>query len=350
MLFPGAQIRLGLYQPLDHPHVVQHGHVVRGAEHDGAGDRGAVPDQLPVDRTVGVDDLGDVAVTRPVAETGALQAAHVQDVDQQASGILHVLAGHVRARDPAVVDRGGLNGVHRLTAGGQIRSLGHVPRRIHVGRTGLAPVVDQDALVGLDARSREKADIGPDPRGDDNHVRAGGRPIGKLQGLHAVVAVIDGLHAHAGVDFDPLGLEPGAHQGCALGVQHAGQHLVFQFDHLQAGAALVHRVEDDESDEPGPDEGHLGIASQGVHGLFRVGHRPEIMDAVAVRAGYVQLLGGRSRGDQQVVEGHHGSVAEREHARVGIHLGDTDPEAGLHPQPAEIVVVSRIHLLDRDVS
>ena len=191
-----------------------------------------------------------------------------------------------------MVDGGGLNGVHRLASGGQVRSFGHVTRRIHVGHVGLAPVVDQDTLIGLDARSIEKADICLDPRGDDDHVRPGGRAIGKLQGLHAVVAVIDGLHAHACVDFDALGLEPGTHQGSALGVQHARQHLVFQFDHLQTGAALVHRVEDDESDEPGPDEGHLGIASQGCHGLFRVGHGPEIMDAVAVRAGYVQLLSG----------------------------------------------------------
>ena len=191
-----------------------------------------------------------------------------------------------------MVDRGGLNGVYRLSAGGEVRSLGHVARGVHVGHVGLAPVVDQDALIGLDARAFEKTYVGLDPRGHDDHVRPGGRSVRKLQGLDAVVPVIDALYAYAGVDFDALGLEPGSHQGSALGVQHAGQHLVFQFDHLQAGAALVHRVEDDESDEPGPDEGHLGVASQGVHGLFRVGHGPEIMDAVAVRAGYVQLLGG----------------------------------------------------------
>ena len=143
---------------------------------------------------------------------------------------------------------------------------------------------------------------------------------------------------------DALRGQPTLDQTGGVGIEHPWQHVVFPFDDCQVPAPLVHRVEHDETDEPGPDHGHPGRlvpfgSSQQAGGVFE---GPQRLNTGQVRARHRQPGGSSTGGNQQVVVFDRAAVVQCHGAGGRVDSADPLADLRIDTQPAEVIVIGGV--------
>src|SRR5262249_59153353 len=123
-----------------------------------------VQKHFAIQRTGEIENRNVLALPPPPPETAALETTNVRDIHQQTAGVPHNATRHAGAGNPAVIDRGRLNGMNGRLPAERVRSLGNITGSVNVGEAGLHAVVDDDSLIDADAGTGNKMKIWLDAR------------------------------------------------------------------------------------------------------------------------------------------------------------------------------------------
>jgi len=242
---------------------------------------------------------------------------HLDDVDDQAAAVAHVLAGHVGADDAAVLLRRGLDGVHGVALRDEITALGDVAGRVDVRDARAQAIVDDDALIDLHAGGLEPLEIRPNARRHDHHVGDQVAARGHLEPPPAL-RLVDPRELGARANGDAVVLEPGLNELGAGIVDHPRQDPRRDLDDRQLRTERQDRVEDRERDEAGADHDHVAARPDLREHAARLVERPEGVHARAVGARNGRADRGRAGRDQAVVVLDGRPIVQGTHVRVRI--------------------------------
>ncbi len=167
---------------------------------------------------------------------------------------------------------------------------GDVARGVHAGCAGAQLLVDDDAVVDLQAGCDGQLDAGGDPDAYDD----------EIGGVDVAVTQNDLLDSVGAEQLGDAGAQPQLH--AVVGVQ-ATEHLadlVAQdavqrcrggVDKDDVGAHLSGRGGDLRADPTGTDHRHATGGADGLTEPARIADRAEVVDAGEVRSGHVEMAG-----------------------------------------------------------
>jgi hypothetical protein len=132
----------------------------------------------------------------------------IQNVHEEATRIADRFTRHIGARHPAVVHRGGLNGMDRLTTGGEIWPLGDISPRIDEGEVRLEPIIDEDPLLHLNPRVLHEVGVGPNSGSNDHQICSQAPPITQPDSFSTILKIANLCDGRPYIDGNAFIVEP----------------------------------------------------------------------------------------------------------------------------------------------